>query len=117
VANEVAPVVHLLPISTRYEIYAIVNEGVANAARHAAARRVSVMIGVTDGDVCIDVADDGRGFPFEGRHDLASLFESERGPLTLKERVRSLGGSMIIDSSNAGAKLEIRVPLRAGAGA
>ncbi|MFL6247750.1 MAG: sensor histidine kinase [Thermoanaerobaculia bacterium] len=116
VANDVAPVVHLLPISTRYEIYAIVNEGVANAAKHAAAKRVSVGIDVDDRDVRIDITDDGRGFPFEGRYDLRSLIETRRGPVTLKERVSSLGGSMIIDSSAAGAKLEIRVPLRAGAG-
>jgi signal transduction histidine kinase len=117
VENEVAPVVHLLPIGTRYEIYAIVNEGVANAAKHAAAKRVAVSIDVDDGDVLINVSDDGRGFPFEGRHDLPSLIESKRGPVTLKERVSSLGGAMVIDSSSAGAKLEIRVPLRAGAGA
>ena len=116
VENEVAPVVHLLPIGTRYEIYAIVNEGVANAAKHAAAKRVAVSIDVDDGDVLIHVSDNGRGFPFEGRHDLPSLIESKRGPVTLKERVSSLGGSMVIDSSSAGAKLEIRVPLRAGPG-
>jgi signal transduction histidine kinase len=117
VENEVAPVVHLLPLGTRYEIYAIVNEGVANAAKHAAAKRVAVSIDVDDGDVLIHVSDNGRGFPFEGRHDLPSLIESKRGPVTLKERVSSLGGSMVIDSSSAGAKLEIRVPLRAGPGA
>jgi signal transduction histidine kinase len=117
VENQVAPVVHLLPISTRYEIYAIVNEGVANAAKHAAAKRVTVAINVENGDVRIDVADDGRGFPFHGRYDLQSLVETKRGPVTLKERVSSLGGSMFIDSSSAGARLEIRLPLRAGAGA
>jgi len=116
VDNDVAPVVHLLPISTRYEIYAIVNEAVANAAKHASAKRVTVAIDVEAGDVCIDVADDGRGFPFHGRHDLPSLVATQRGPVTLKERVSSLGGSMFIDSSSAGARLEIRVPLRAGAG-
>jgi signal transduction histidine kinase len=117
VENEIAPVVHLLPIGTRYEIYAIINESVANAAKHATAKRVAVSIDVEDDDVCINVTDDGRGFPFEGRHDLRSLIEMKRGPVTLKERVSSLGGSLVIDSSSAGAKLEIRVPLRTGPGA
>jgi signal transduction histidine kinase len=117
VENQVAPVVHLLPMGTRYEIYAIVNEGVANAAKHAVAKRVAVAIDVEDGNVRIDVRDDGHGFPFHGRHDLRSLVETKRGPVTLKERVSSLGGSMLIDSSAAGARLEIRLPLRAGAGA
>lgn len=112
VENEVAPVVHLLPIATRYEIYAIVNEAVANAARHAGAKRVAVVVDVTDDAVEIDIEDDGKGFPFHGRYDLRSLVDSNIGPVTLKERVNSLGGSMIIDSSDGGAKLEIRMPLR-----
>lgn len=115
VENEVAPVVHLLPIGTRYEIYAIVNEAVANAAKHAAAKRVSFKVDVDDNTVRIDVADDGKGFPWRGRHDLPSLVSSNIGPVTLKERVSSLGGSMLIDSSERGAKLEIRMPLREGA--
>jgi signal transduction histidine kinase len=115
VENEVSPVVHLLPIGTRYEIYAIVNEAVANAAKHAGARHISVVVEVEDGQVHVNVADDGRGFPFHGRYDLAWLMASNRGPVTLKERVSSLGGSMIIDSSSSGARVEIRVPLAAGA--
>jgi signal transduction histidine kinase len=116
VENEVSPVVHLLPVTTRYEIYAIVNEAVANAAKHAGAKRISVAIDVEDGQVHVDVADDGRGFPFHGRYDLQSLLATNRGPMTLKERVSSLGGSMVIDSSDEGARVEIRVPL-AGSGA
>ncbi|HJQ41428.1 MAG TPA: sensor histidine kinase [Thermoanaerobaculia bacterium] len=111
VENEVSPVVHLLPVATRYEIYAIVNEAVANAAKHAGAKKISVAIDVAEGQVHVDVADDGRGFPFHGRYDLQSLLATNRGPMTLKERVSSLGGSMVIDSSEAGARVEIRVPL------
>jgi signal transduction histidine kinase len=111
VENEVSPVVHLLPVATRYEIYAIVNEAVANAAKHARAKKISVAIDVEEGQVHVDVADNGRGFPFHGRYDLQALLATNRGPMTLKERVSSLGGSMIIDSSAAGARVEIRVPL------
>ncbi len=114
VENEVAPLVHLLPIGTRYEIYAIVNEAVANAAKHAAAKRVEVNVDVDDSTVMIDVADDGKGFPFHGRYDLRALMASNIGPVTLKERVSSLGGTMLIDSSERGARLEIRMPLREG---
>ena len=107
--------VHLLPIGTRYEIYAVVNEAVANAAKHAAAKRVAVNVDVEDRTVRIDVSDDGKGFPWHGRHDLPSLISSNIGPVTLKERISSLGGSMLIESSENGAKLEIRMPIREGA--
>ncbi|HUR79517.1 MAG TPA: sensor histidine kinase [Thermoanaerobaculia bacterium] len=111
VQNDVADVVHLLPAGLRYEVYAIVNEAVANAAKHASAKHVAVAVDVDDGEVSIDVADDGKGFPFHGRYDLPSLIAGQRGPVTLKERVSSCGGSMIIDSSDRGARLEVRIPL------
>jgi len=56
------------------------------------------------------VADNGRGFPFEGRYDLASLDRAGQGPRTLKERVAALGGSLTIESSPAGATIEARLP-------
>ena len=112
VENDVAPVVHLLPSAMRQEIYTIVSEAVANAARHAEASRVAVSVGVDGSDVRIDIADDGKGFPFRGRYDLPTMKEMQRGPFTLRERVASLGGQMVVDSSDHGARLEIRVPLR-----
>lgn len=113
VSNEVAPVVHLLPIRTRHEIYAIVSEAVANAAKHATAKRVAVAIDVDGEAVRIDIVDDGHGFPFHGRYDLRTLVAEKRGPVTLKERIGSLGGSLVINSSPTGAHLEIRLPLQA----
>ncbi|HEX8169828.1 MAG TPA: sensor histidine kinase [Thermoanaerobaculia bacterium] len=115
VHQEIASVVHVLPPALRHEIYALVHEAVANAARHANAKSASVLVDVDGGAVRIDVSDDGDGFPFHGRYDLRSLVAANQGPRTLKERVTSLGGSMIIDSSAAGARLEIRVPLGATA--
>lgn len=113
VENDVADVVYLLPIGLRYEIFAVVSEAVANAARHAGAKRVTVAVDVENGAVRIDVADDGKGFAFRGRYDLATLDETHTGPVTLKERISSFGGSMVIDSSDAGARLEMRIPLPA----
>ncbi|HVE70391.1 MAG TPA: histidine kinase [Thermoanaerobaculia bacterium] len=117
VDSDVAEIVHLLPLGLRYEVYAIVNEAVANVAKHASAKHVSVAVDVDDDEVRIDIADDGKGFPFRGRHDLPSLISGKRGPVTLKERITSCGGSMIIDSSDRGARLEVRIPLRAGGAA
>jgi len=66
--------------------------------------------------VRVIVADDGRGFRFHGHYDHATLTEMKLGPVTLKERIVSLGGSLSIDSSESGARLEIVLPVaRAGA--
>ncbi len=113
VENDVSDVIHLLPLSVRYEVYAIVNEAVANAAKHAGAKRVAVAVDVENDAVHIGVADDGKGFPFHGRYDLPTLIAGRLGPVTLKERVSSCGGTLVIESSSDGAKLEMRIPLHA----
>jgi signal transduction histidine kinase len=59
----------------------------------------------------ITVTDDGRGFPFRGHYDLPALTTMNLGLMTLKERIVPLGGSLAIDSTEAGARLHISLPL------
>lgn len=89
----------------------IVNESLSNAARHGGASRAAVALTRRDGLVEMRIADNGRGFPFAGRRDLAALEESGVGPRTLKERARNLGGVLIVESSSAGASIEMRLPV------
>lgn len=94
----------------RYEIFALVNEALANAAKHAGAKNVRVDLTSDPSEIRIVIRDDGRGFPFRGTYDLAQLSQMRRGPLTLKERIASLGGNLIIESHPTGATLDIRLP-------
>ena len=93
------------------EIYLIVHEALVNAARHAQASLARVGVDVLPDRVRIGVADDGRGFRFRGRYDHAALTDMKMGPVTLKERIGALQGSITIDSDEAGARLEISLPL------
>ena len=93
------------------EIYNIVNEAAANAAKHAGATHVNVDVNVSDDVVVITVKDDGHGFPFRGTYDLDTLDEMKRGPVTLKERVASLNGDLMLHSSPEGTRLEITLAL------
>lgn len=111
VSLDTSGMMHLVSQPLRHEIYSIVNEAVANAAKHAGALRVDVRISATADQVQIEVRDDGSGFPFTGRHDLASLNQTRRGPVSLKERITSLNGDLVIDSSPAGSQLQITIPL------
>lgn len=104
-----APVV--VPARLAHEVSRIVNESLSNAARHGAATHATVTVVPRNGSVAIRVVDDGSGFPFAGRHDLAALERAGHGPRTLKERVRGLGGSLLIDSSSAGASIEVSIPV------
>jgi signal transduction histidine kinase len=104
-----------LPEALANAICLIVQEAVVNAARHAAASEVSIAIGAENGRVQIVVTDNGRGFPFQGEYDHATLTALQLGPVMLKERVESLGGTLAIGSTPAGARLDIKLPSGRGA--
>jgi signal transduction histidine kinase len=92
------------------EIYSLVSEAVANAAKHAGAQQIVARVEVDPDDVVMSIDDDGRGFPFRGVYTLEELEEQKRGPVTLKERVASLHGSLVLHSTSSGSRLEIRIP-------
>lgn len=84
------------------DIVAVVQEGVSNALRHAAAGTITVSVSVSD-DIVVDVIDDGVGLANES---------PLRGLATLRERARELGGDMTLSPDNGrGLKLRWTAPL------
>jgi len=92
------------------ELYYLISEAVVNAARHAKASTVRVDLDVGESNIAIMIADNGHGFPFRGRYNHTSLKASRLAPVTLGERVDALQGTLTIDSSDRGARIEIVVP-------
>jgi signal transduction histidine kinase len=84
-----------------HEIQQLVREAVANAARHGSASRVTVRIRQDDGQIAIDIADDGRGFDMARQGDQ---------PWSISERVAALGGSLSVGSGANGTRLAIILP-------
>lgn len=101
-----------VPPRLAWEVCRIINESLSNAARHGGASKVIVSVAMNHTDIDLRVTDNGSGFPFFGRRDLAALERAGIGPRSLKERVRNLGGTMTIESSTAGATIEARVPVQ-----
>lgn len=94
-----------------FELVRIVQEALTNIRRHSAARHVVVRFGVAGGSWRLEIDDDGRGFPFEGRLSLAELDSRGEGPVIIKERVRAIGGEMAITSRpGRGSRMEVLVP-------
>ena len=60
------------------------------------------------------VTDDGRGFPFRGHYEHEELNRQKLGPVSLKERIATLGGSLVIDSCPGLTRLEMRLPTGGG---
>jgi signal transduction histidine kinase len=92
------------------EIVRIVQEALVNVRKHSGARHVLVRVGATDDEWTFEVDDDGRGFEFAGRHSQAELDVERKGPVLIKERVRSIGGRLTVDSDpGQGARVEVRL--------
>jgi signal transduction histidine kinase len=93
------------------DIAGIVQEALANVKKHSGADNVLVRLGTKQGKWFLTIDDDGRGFAFSGRLSQAELERMRIGPFIIKERVRSLGGEMTIESKpGQGARLSITVP-------
>jgi signal transduction histidine kinase len=102
-----------VPQKMSHELTRMVQEALVNAVRHGGAKEVTVTCLTMGYDLALAVSYQGRGFVgFQGRHDLASLNEMKAGPRTLKERVSAIGGALVIESGEGGARVEIRVPLK-----
>ncbi len=100
-----------IPETLARDVYHVVREALVNAVRHGEASAVRLQITRGLGDtLAITVADNGRGFPFEGRYTHRELAEGHLGPRTLLERVTSLHGTLAIESSASGARLDIAIP-------
>ena len=87
---DLSPTESLDPARTTH-VLAIVGEALANAARHAQARRVTVRAGRHDGALHLEVEDDGKGFNFAGA-------ENGYGLRNMRDRARLLGGRLRIAS-------------------
>ncbi len=110
VSIRVAPATDV-PQGLEQPVALMVHEAVVNALKHAHPSRVSVDVHADAGALRIAVADDGRGFAFQGRHDHRSLAGMAACPESLRERVESLGGNLAIESGRTGSRVEISVPL------
>jgi signal transduction histidine kinase len=97
-----------LPPALETGLFRIVQEALANVAKHARARRVEVVMTRRRGEVSLHVADDGQGFdpqaPRSGTH---------LGLRSMRERVEQLGGQFETETApGAGATVRAVIPLR-----
>jgi len=93
------------------ELARVVQEALVNVRKHSGAHNVLVRFDAQDGYWMLVVDDDGHGFDFSGRLTQAELEAERKGPMIIKERVRSIGGELAVESTpGRGARLEIRIP-------
>jgi signal transduction histidine kinase len=111
VAVRIDPSLPALPGSLEAALPLMVHEAAVNALKHGHASRVAVDVRLVDGRLRVTVTDDGSGFPFHGRFEHATLATSDDAPRSLLNRVAELGGTLAIESSVAGSRVEMALPL------
>jgi two-component system sensor histidine kinase UhpB len=95
-----------MPAETETHIYRIAQEALANAVRHAGARRIAIEAQPQAQIVTVTVRDDGRGLP-------ASGFVAGHGLLGMRERADILGAMLeITNPASGGTVVRLQVPRR-----
>jgi len=88
-------------------VFRIVQEALANVAKHAGATEVAVVIGSLPGEITLSVRDNGRGFVTGMPRKRQSL-----GLMGLHERAQLLNGCVSIDSKpGQGTRVGVTIPL------
>ena len=94
------------------EIFQIYREALNNIKKHAKASHVVVKLSQDDSRLVLVVDDNGEGFSFAGRFTGDELDRLRLGPISIKERARTVGGVLTVESNPGhGARLTIEVPL------
>jgi signal transduction histidine kinase len=95
-----------LSLESKEALYRIAQEALHNIVKHASASTVTLRLVGQDGELTLEVRDDGKGFdptePFPGHLGLASM----------QERAALLGGTCSLESAPAqGTRLRVCIPL------
>jgi len=91
-----------LDTDEQIELFRIVQEGLANARKHADATRVDVTIGIDRGRRVVTITDDGSGF------DGGDAASGGQGLRNIRARTASIGGDFrVLSAPGAGTALEV----------
>ncbi|MNC44148.1 Sensor histidine kinase LiaS [compost metagenome] len=90
----------------------IISESLMNVAKHAKADKVWISVLEQNNHIQIEIKDNGVGFDT----NLIGKKTGHYGILGLYERVRLIGGEIIIRSLSSGTRIQIEVPIYKGDG-
>ncbi len=109
VSRSIASPVPAVPLSQRICAYRFIQEGLSNGHRHCRGAPQSVAMSADGSRLRIVVADEGPGF------DPAAIPPQSIGIAGLRERIESLGGSFLLDTSADGTTLTMLLDLEEAA--
>ncbi len=89
-------------------LYRIAQEALNNSLKHAGATSVTIRLGTNDGELVLEVADNGKGFDMDSQVS----HQGGLGLLSMQERADRMGGSLEVHSAiGSGTTVVVRLQL------
>jgi NarL family two-component system sensor histidine kinase LiaS len=96
-----------IPAAIEDVLYRVAQEALNNVAKHAKAKSVQLSAVEGQRQITLSVTDDGQGFA-----DTMSRANGKFGLISMQERARSVGGSLVIESDTSrGTTIRLTLPL------
>jgi signal transduction histidine kinase len=99
------PLPELAP-DARIAVFRVVQEGLLNVIKHAAARSIDVVVTSNDAELTVVIRDDGVGFDEE-----RAAASQAHGLIGMRHRIEALGGRLEVRSLGAGVGTEFAFTL------
>ena len=106
------PKAEKLPFRIQRVLFRIVQEGLANVHRHAAATHVSVDLRWIKDRLHLTIMDDGRGASSTSPHLEAASMRTGVGIRSIRARVRQLDGELKVRSGRLGTSIHAAIPMK-----
>ncbi len=95
-----------LPMNVKEALYRVSLEALQNAAKHAQASKIEMLLQCDACTITIEISDNGKGF------DPAGSYPGHLGLITMRERAEQVGGHLFIDSApGRGTQIIVRAPI------
>jgi len=111
VALEVTPRFGRMTRNAELALFRVVQEGLTNIQRHSGSSNARIRLDRTPEKVTLEVSDKGHGMPGLNQTGDGTLPpDAGVGILSMVERVKQIGGLLVIESDDKGATLRVTLP-------
>jgi signal transduction histidine kinase len=100
-----------LPGEMETAIFRVVQECLTNIHRHSASAVARIRVRHHDREALVEIEDKGKGIPPKKLKEMASAGTPGVGMRGMQERIRQLGGTLEIRSSDGGTLVIVRLPV------
>jgi signal transduction histidine kinase len=96
---------HTMPLDMEVTLYRVLQEALANVARHSQAQRVEITLWWEQEQFRLSARDNGKGF------SVPQAWGKGVGLASMQERITLLAGKLTVESSEQGTLITATVPL------